>query len=284
MFKVSVIIPVYNAEKYVEEAVQSAVVLEEVGEVILVEDRSPDNCLEICKRLSEEYPKVKLAVHPGNQNMGAGASRNLGIGIAEFDYISFLDADDYYLPNRFIESKKIFSENQDVDFVFEASQYDFNHAAGNKQIKTMKPEYFAQATLFSLLLSGKAGYFDTNSITIRKDRLAKVGLFNTALRLHQDSELWLRMAYYLTGVAGNLSGPVSIVRVHEHNRIANLNDKSKFDFWQTVYSTFREEDLLDTDGTRIRLYYNYFRQSLHNGPLINKLNRIILRLRLGLLK
>ena len=76
---VSVIIPVYNAEKYIEKAVSSALQLEEVKEIILIEDASPGDDLAICKGLVEQHEKIKLYTHPNNENRGAGASRNLGI-------------------------------------------------------------------------------------------------------------------------------------------------------------------------------------------------------------
>ena len=56
--KISVIIPVYNAEKFVTNAVESALQFDEVCEVILVEDKSPDNALEVCKALAEKHERV----------------------------------------------------------------------------------------------------------------------------------------------------------------------------------------------------------------------------------
>ena len=74
--KISVITPVYNAEKYITQAVESALQFPEVWEIILVEDQSPDNALEVCKTLAEKYDRVKLFQHPDKGNHGAGASRN----------------------------------------------------------------------------------------------------------------------------------------------------------------------------------------------------------------
>jgi glycosyltransferase involved in cell wall biosynthesis len=76
---ISVIIPVYNAEKYVAQAVESALQFEEVYEVILIEDKSPDNALIICEELTQKYDRVKLFQHPDKGNHGASTSRNLGI-------------------------------------------------------------------------------------------------------------------------------------------------------------------------------------------------------------
>ena len=75
-FSVSVIIPVYNAESFLSKAIESVVYLEEVGEIILIEDQSPDNALALAVSLEQEFDKVKLYQHPDKKNHGAGASRN----------------------------------------------------------------------------------------------------------------------------------------------------------------------------------------------------------------
>ncbi|MFV9691842.1 MAG: glycosyltransferase family 2 protein, partial [Desulfobacteria bacterium] len=116
--KISVIIPVYNAEKYVRNAIESALQQPETGEILLVEDNSPDNCLQICRDLEKKHEIVELLRHPDGRNHGAGASRNLGIKNAKFDYISFLDADDYYLPGRFEAARRLFEKYHDIDGVY----------------------------------------------------------------------------------------------------------------------------------------------------------------------
>ena len=108
---ISVVIPVFNAEKYLRNAVNSALRQEEVSEVVLVEDCSPDNCLAICQELAETSPKVRLLQHPDRQNHGAAESRNLGIRSARGDFIAFLDADDYYLDDRFKVAVEILREH-----------------------------------------------------------------------------------------------------------------------------------------------------------------------------
>ena len=101
-FVVSVVIPVYNAERYVARALASALAQPEVGEVILVEDDSPDRALEVCRSLANEHAgKVRLLRHPDGRNHGAGPSRNLGIRAARHPFMTALDADDHYLPGRF---------------------------------------------------------------------------------------------------------------------------------------------------------------------------------------
>ena len=79
MLNISVIMPVYNAASFLRKAVESAVELNGVKEIILIEDGSTDHSLEICMELSSLFDKVKLFQHPDKGNHGAGASRNLGL-------------------------------------------------------------------------------------------------------------------------------------------------------------------------------------------------------------
>ena len=70
--KISVIIPVYNAESFIEKSVKSAAIQKCVKEIILVEDGSNDNTFEKCKDLTKKYKQVRLTTHPNNENRGAG--------------------------------------------------------------------------------------------------------------------------------------------------------------------------------------------------------------------
>ena len=272
MFRVSVIIPVYNAEKFIEQAVQSALVLEETGEVILVEDASPDGALAICIRLEKEHDKVKLYRHPNGENRGAGPSRNLGIEKATCEYISFLDADDYYLPNRFSIAKKVFAENADADFTYGASQMEDDYADGNNKMCTLAGGYKKRAVFYQLL-EGRNGDFDTNTITIKKSSLLKVKLFKSELRLHQDTELWFRMAYHLNGYPGCIESPTAIVRRHDQSRITGRTYKTRFLMWEEIKREFDPLPLKSKERLLLNLHYNYYRKAINGGRLNNKLRR-----------
>ena len=214
-FKVSVVMPVYNAEKFIEEAVLSAIYLDEVGEIILIEDGSKDESLDVCKHLAEKFVKIKLFTHENNTNKGASESRNLGILKATFDYISFLDADDVYAINRFTADTRIFTENREIDGVYSAVGY-LNEPDGKifTLTKTIPPQQ-----LFHYLLRGTYGHFHTNGITVKSNVFNEIGYFNPILALHQDTEMWLKMAFKKVLVGGELTQPVASIRRHEGNRI-----------------------------------------------------------------
>lgn len=249
--KVSVIIPVYNAERYLRRSVESAVLLEEVLEVILIEDRSPDNAYEICQRLSEEYSKVRLLRHPGGENRGAGASRNLGMRESRGEYLAFLDADDYYLPQRFESAVRVLTGDPACDGTyapvatrFEEEELQFfgknmSKSEGDKQITFVKCTT-DPARLFDHLVSRKCGSFHTNGITFRRSLLKKTGIFNEDLRLHQDMDLWYRMAFHGRLVAVSEQEPVAVRVVHQENRIHTINHESLARFYESVFNYFKK--------------------------------------------
>ncbi len=240
---ISVVIPVYNAGDFLEDAVISACSIDEVSQVILVEDNSPDQSLQVCKQLVQQYSsKVELYTHSLNATKGAGATRNLGISKARCEFLAFLDADDYYLPNRFLQALKIFSQKPFLDYVVSPSQLEPNYLSNNYKYCYMHvAANNKQHNLFSSLLTERFGYFDTNSILIRRASLLKLShLFNPDLALHQDSELWLRIAYSLKGYTENETLPGSVVRRHGKNRIVHRNAQSLSIYWNTVASEFEK--------------------------------------------
>lgn len=96
---ISVIVPVYNAEKYIENCVQSLLSQTYTNlEILLVDDGSKDQSLEICRKLAERYPSVR-AFH--KDNGGVASARNYGIARARGAYIGFMDNDDYIEPDMF---------------------------------------------------------------------------------------------------------------------------------------------------------------------------------------
>ncbi len=97
--KVSVIVPVYNAEKYLERCVESLrnQSLEDI-EIILVDDCSTDSSLEMCNKMAMEDSRIKV-IHKVNE--GAGYARNAALEIATGEYIGFSDSDDFVQPEMF---------------------------------------------------------------------------------------------------------------------------------------------------------------------------------------
>ena len=114
MPKVSVIVPIYNKEQYLEECVNS-IQLQTLNEleIILVDDGSTDASGQICDRIAESDQRV-VVVH--TENAGVCAARNMGLKLATGEYIGFVDADDYVSTDMYQKMANIIDEIN-VDFV-----------------------------------------------------------------------------------------------------------------------------------------------------------------------
>ena len=101
--KVSIIVPVYNSESYLRDCLDSLVnqTLKEI-EIIAIDDASTDKSLEILLEYAKKY-SGKIKVFANEQNKGQGASRNIGLSIANGEYVGFLDSDDYVAPAMYEE-------------------------------------------------------------------------------------------------------------------------------------------------------------------------------------
>lgn len=125
MPKVSVIVPFYNVEEYIEKCIKSLVnqTLNDI-EIILVNDGSQDNSINIAKKYAAEYPSKIIYLE--KENGGLGDARNYGIPFANGKYIAFVDSDDYVEKDMYEEMiKKAETEDSDMvecDFWWEYSE------------------------------------------------------------------------------------------------------------------------------------------------------------------
>lgn len=137
---VSVIIPVYNTEEYLEEAVQSIInqTLEEI-EIIIINDGSTDNSLQIIEILAKKDKRISFY---SQENKGLSATRNRGIELAKGAYIYFMDSDDLLDKNALLSCYQICSQKL-LDFVFfdaeiihnisKSLSFDYNKTSGLKE-------------------------------------------------------------------------------------------------------------------------------------------------------
>ena len=255
---VSVVIPVYNAEKHLEAAVQSVLAQkEDILEIILIEDGSTDDSLEVADALCKNNPDIcRLLRHAEGQNRGAGASRNKGIKESKGQYICFLDADDYWLKERLSGALPLLSSSPELDGVYDQTRVeletDEERARFSGRGKTVKGEQVLPEELFAAFLKGRVGW-DTLGIVLRREAFAKVGFFDESLRLRQDGQLWFRMAAMLNLSQSPLGRPVAVYRRHGKNRFnphQRYTDpvafcESEFQVWESLFTWFKEKEIKD---------------------------------------
>ncbi|MEW9080056.1 glycosyltransferase family 2 protein [Terrisporobacter glycolicus] len=179
---VSIITPVYNSEKYIEECIKSVINQSYKNiEMIIIDDGSTDNSKNIIEKYTESFPFIKYI--KCNKNNGVWAARNIGIEKAKGRFISFLDADDLYKKNK-IENQINFMLNNNYSFTYTA--YDLineNSTSLNKVINAKEYEDYNR------LLKGN----DIGCLTVMIDRLK----IETPIRFennhHEDFVLWLKI-------------------------------------------------------------------------------------------
>jgi len=202
---VSIIIPVYNDEKHVADAIESALnqTMKEV-EVIVVDDGSTDGTPGVLKRYEGRIKIIR------QENKGPGAARNAGIKASRGRYICFLDADDTFMPEK-VEAQATFLESRkEVGLCFSRFVRILERAGDRKVRRISVPEDndWAQAIVENMLLHLDAMLF-------RKEWLEKVGMFDERLLTNQDRDLLCRLA--LAGCKFGGTDHIVAVRVEREN-------------------------------------------------------------------
>lgn len=182
---ISVIIPVYNGEKTIQETIVS--VLKQTffeWELIIINDGSIDSTLEIVSSIKDSRIKI-FSYH----NAGLATSRNRGIANASGEFISFLDADDIWTPDKLELQLKALQENplaavaySWTDLIDESSRFlrPSSHITANGDV-------YARLLLINFLENG-------SNPLIRKQALTEVGGFDESLSAAEDWDMWLRLA------------------------------------------------------------------------------------------
>lgn len=190
--RVSVIVPFFNAEKFLQEALQS-VFEQSYGrwELLLIDDGSTDRSSEIAKDYAERHPtQVRYIEHPEHGNRGACASRNVGIRHSAGEYIALLDADDVWLPDKLNDQVTILNAHPEVGMVYGATQYWKSWTGNSADRESDYTPGLGVATdtvihppmLLTLLLQSKAPTPCPSDILLRRDLVKKVGGFEETFR------------------------------------------------------------------------------------------------------
>ncbi len=209
---VSVIMPAYNAERYIGEAIQS--VLDQTladWELIIVDDGSTDHTAEVVRRFAN--PRIRYIYQ---KNAGPSVARNRGLEHAQGTFIAFLDADDLYLPRKLQGQVAFLQQRPEVGLV--AGGYHYLDSEG-KILATYTPwTTFPVLDLNTWLMTCPVW---TLQILVRREWLQMVGGFDPALVSQEDYDLLLRLALAGCPMAW-LEQIVCGYRLHGDNRHLKL--------------------------------------------------------------
>ena len=233
---VSVIIPVYNSSKFIKETILSAVNQSyKKIEVVLVDDCSSDNSVEIIERLQTQFKNIFL--YKNKKNSGAGVSRNAAIGYAKGQYIAFLDSDDVW------DKEKIKKQLNDLKMEGGSFSYTAIEMIDQDGVIKKKKRKIKRKVSYRFLL--KNTVIPTSTVVIDRN---VVGDFRMSHRRGgQDYATWLEIIK-ISGFAYGIDEPLCKYRVGRKDSLAGNKWKSI----KQVWSIQREDQHIG----RIRVMFN----------------------------
>jgi len=258
---VSVVMPTYNHERFIVEAIES--VLNQTYkniELIIIDKYSEDNTEVIVRSYATVDSRIRY--QKVRNNGVIAASRNAAIKLAEGDYLAFIDSDDSWLSDKLERVMRIFDENRDVDLVC----HDEYHVSGhdNHVIKTGR--YGPYKRYKDLLFKGNS--ISTSAVVVRRDKVLEAGLFSEKedFITAEDYELWLRLSeisriIYLHEVLGNYRIHTASVSANTERHTANILNVVNYHFKQWPKKT---------------LYYNYL-MNKRRGAVMRMAGRAYLK-------
>jgi len=189
--------PIYNAEAFLEEAINS--VLDQSYqnfELLLCEDGSKDRSLDICRSFAERDSRISIYRHPGGKNRGVSASRNLGIHHAKGRFIALLDADDRLTPESLSTRIRCFDQNPEVGVVFSPAfvineKGEFTKFSGSFTIGHFGP--VGTPSPYDTLLIQSPGVI-TSSAMIRRSFLDGLRFTENLELQYEDWLFWIQLS------------------------------------------------------------------------------------------
>ncbi|WP_075187223.1 glycosyltransferase family 2 protein [Teredinibacter haidensis] len=228
----SVVMPLYNVEKYVATAIDS--VLSQTYtqfELLCVDDGCTDSTLDIVNSYQDTRIKV---VH--QQNMGLAAARNTGINHAGGVYIALLDSDDAWAPNKLHRHLRHFRDNPRLGISYSASRFidEEGNDMGIGQYPKLKDISAADIFCRNPIGNGSAAVIRHSVLTqiseIREhDGHYRTVYFDEAFRQSEDVEFWLRTALKTAWQFGGIGEALTLYRVNSGGLSANLD--KQFEAW-----------------------------------------------------
>ncbi len=211
MAVISVIIPVFNGQNTIKKTIES--VLNQTWkdyELIIINDGSTDSTEEVISNISD--PRIKVFNYP---NAGPSASRNRGIAIASGKYISFIDADDLWTPDKLEKQLQKLEENPQAKIAYSWTNYidEFDNFLYPGSHITANGNVYEKLLLTNFIENGSNPLID-------RQALIEIGGFDKSLFAAEDLDVWFKLAIKYEFVA--VPSPQILYRVSTNSLSSNL--------------------------------------------------------------
>lgn len=235
---VSVIVPIYNVEKYLKRCIDS--ILNQTYknlEIILVDDGSPDKCPAICDEYAKSDKRIKV-IH--KQNAGVSAARNDGLTIAQGDLIGFVDPDDCIHPSMYEEMVNyLVSQNCDLvscSFTKFSTEDEINN---NLDMNLFPKETLTRNEAISLSFdkNKKEGFINSVWILLIRAAIARSVKFDCSLTNGEDTKYSFE-ALMKTKQVGMLYAPLYNYYKNENGAVASITSKKRVQCINLYYEIY----------------------------------------------
>lgn len=227
---VSIVVPVYNVKPYIEATIKS--VLNQTytnWELILVENASKDGTVEVVQAYLEANPDERIKFYNIPDNIGAAAARNFGVNEASGRFITYLDSDDLWRPEK-LEHQVSYMIEKDAAFSFTGYEFATSDGEGTGKIVNVPKTITYKEALKNTTIFTSTVMFDTEKLTKEQIMMPLVK--------SEDTALWWRILR--SGVTGyGLNENLVLYR-----RIANSLSSNKLEAMRRVWNLYRKEEKL----------------------------------------
>ncbi|EGW38474.1 glycosyltransferase family 2 protein [Desulfosporosinus sp. OT] len=216
---VSVIMPAYNAEKYIEKAINSVLNQSyDQFELIVIDDGSEDNTAEIIKAMVIKDKRVHF--FRNEKNRGVSASRNLGIAQSIGDWIAFLDSDDMWRSEKLEKQINLIRNNEHANLIYTGLSFMDENDNPNSYVLKI-PELVKYKDLL------KQNIIACSSVLVKKQCLS--GLKMERDDMHEDFAMWLKILK-TESYAYGINEPLLIYRLSKNSKSGNKIKAAKMTF------------------------------------------------------
>jgi glycosyltransferase involved in cell wall biosynthesis len=210
---VSIIVPCYNAEKYVDDAIGSLrAQTYEALDIIAVNDGSKDGTLRLLERHAAADSRVRIL---DQANRGLPGARNAALHTFRGDFVCFLDADDVFLPEKMQRQVEYLNAHPEIGVVYS----DYYTGDAHLELTGLKISRMPAIDLMDAVAT--KNWFTPMAPLVRANIVRAVGDFDESLRAAEDWDYWIRCAQH--AAFGYLSGAIGIYRTHPEQMHHDLN-------------------------------------------------------------
>jgi glycosyltransferase involved in cell wall biosynthesis len=254
---VSVIMPVYNVEKFVERSVRSVLnqTLEDF-ELVIVDDGGTDRSIDICRSVKDDRIRI---VHQANR--GLAGARNAGIRTAKGKYIALLDSDDLWHEDKLKLHVAHLESNGNVGVSYSGSAFidESDKQLGMSMVPQLKD--ISKSLIFCRNPVGNGSapvmrreVFEDLAFPVLRDGIIETCYFDENFRYGEDIECWMRIACQTGWAFEGIAGDLTLYRIVSGGLSSNTD--KMYEYWNRMYEKVRlmAPELVDEHGARARGY------------------------------